>query len=88
MSRTIKLAMMNIHKEMLDQVCKERDIAIQQLEELGTCIGEKTAIARRRIAKQAVKEDREYIREEIRQAIENGVIKIETGSEKLFELLN
>ena len=88
MSRTIKLAMMNIQAEMLNQVCKERDIAIQQLEELGTCFGEKTAIARRRIAKQAVKEDRERIREEIRQAIENGVIKIETGSEKLFELLN
>jgi len=37
--------------------------------------------------REAVKEDREYIREEIRQAIENGVIKIETGSEKLFEIL-
>lgn len=37
--------------------------------------------------RELVKEDREYIREEIRQAIENGVIKIETGSEKLFEIL-
>ena len=37
--------------------------------------------------RESVKEDREYIREEIRQAIENGVIKIETGSEKLFEIL-
>ena len=38
--------------------------------------------------REAVKEDRDRIREEIRQAIENGVIKIETGSEKLFEILN
>lgn len=37
--------------------------------------------------REAVKEDRDRIREEIRQAIENGVIKIETGSEKLFEIL-
>lgn len=36
--------------------------------------------------REVVKEDREFIREEIRQAIENGVIKIETGSEKLFEI--
>ena len=34
--------------------------------------------------REAVKEDRERIREEIRQAIENGIIKIETGSEKLY----
>lgn len=88
MSKSRKTAMTHVSVEVLDQIRKERDIAIQQLEELGTCIGEKTAIARIRIAKQAVKEDREYIREEIRQAIENGVIKIETGSEKLFELLN
>ena len=37
--------------------------------------------------REAVKEDRDRIRKEIRQAIENGVIKIETGSEKLFEIL-
>lgn len=37
--------------------------------------------------REAVKEDRDRIREEIKQAIENGVIKIETGSEKLFEIL-
>lgn len=37
--------------------------------------------------REAVKEDRERVLEEIRQAIENGVIKIETGSEKLFEIL-
>lgn len=35
--------------------------------------------------REAVKEDRDRIREEIKQAIENGVIKIETGSEKLEE---
>lgn len=37
--------------------------------------------------REAVKEDRERIREEIRQSIENDVIKIEIGSEKLFEIL-
>lgn len=37
--------------------------------------------------REVAKEDREFIREEIRQSIENGVIKIETGSEKLFEIL-
>ena len=37
--------------------------------------------------REAVKEDLDRIREEIKQAIENGVIKIETGSEKLFEIL-
>lgn len=37
--------------------------------------------------REAVKEDPDRIREEIKQAIENGVIKIETGSEKLFEIL-
>lgn len=37
--------------------------------------------------READKQNRDYIREEIRQAIENGVIKIETGSEKLFEIL-
>ena len=37
--------------------------------------------------REAVKEDRDRIREEIKQAIENSVIKIETGSEKLFEIL-
>ena len=37
--------------------------------------------------RQEVEEDRERIREEIKQAIENGVIKIESGKEKLFEIL-
>ena len=37
--------------------------------------------------RQEVEEDRERIREEIKQAIENGVIKIESGQEKLFEIL-
>ena len=37
--------------------------------------------------RQEVEEDRERIREEIKQAIENGVIKIESGREKLFEIL-
>lgn len=46
--------MTHVSVEVLDQIRKERDIAIQQLEELGTCFGEKTAIARRRIAKQAM----------------------------------
>ncbi len=34
-----------------------------------------------------IEEDRERIRDEIKQAIENGVIKIESGKEKLFEIL-
>lgn len=31
--------------------------------------------------------EKERIREEIRQAIENGVLKIESGAEKLFRIL-
>lgn len=38
-------------------------------------------------SEEELREDRDRIREEIKQAIENGVIKIETGSEKLFEIL-
>lgn len=37
--------------------------------------------------REAIKKDWDRIREEIRQAIENGVIKIEAGSEMLFEIL-
>ena len=57
MSKSRKTAMTHVSVEVLDQIRKERDIAIQQLEELGTCLDGKTAIARRRIAKQAVQEN-------------------------------
>lgn len=33
--------MTHVSVEVLCQIRKERDIAIQQLEELGTCLGEK-----------------------------------------------
>lgn len=35
----------------------------------------------------AVKKDRQRLQEEIRQAIENGVIKIASGSDALFKIL-
>lgn len=41
MSKSRKTAMTHVSVEVLDQIRKERDIAIQQLEELGTCLGEK-----------------------------------------------
>lgn len=41
MSKSRKTAMTHVSVEVLDQIRKERDIAIQQLEELGTWLGEK-----------------------------------------------
>lgn len=35
-----------------------------------------------------IEKEKERIRNEIKQSIENGVIKIACGSEKLFEILN
>lgn len=35
-----------------------------------------------------IKTEKERIRSELTQAIENGIIKVEKGSEKLFELLS
>lgn len=35
-----------------------------------------------------IAKEKEHIRDEVKQAIENGVIKIESGKEKLFEILN
>ena len=37
--------------------------------------------------REVAKEDGEFIREEMRLCIVNGVMKIETGSVKLFEIL-
>lgn len=34
-----------------------------------------------------INKEKERIREEVRQAIENGVLKIECGTEKLFRIL-
>lgn len=36
---------------------------------------------------QLLKKEKERIQEELKQCIQNGVIKIEKGSEKLFEIL-
>lgn len=41
MSKSRKTAMTHVSVEVLCQIRKERDIAIQQLEELGTCLDEK-----------------------------------------------
>lgn len=41
MSKSRKTAMTHVSVEVLYQIRKERDIAIQQLEELGTCLGKK-----------------------------------------------
>lgn len=35
-----------------------------------------------------IEKEKERIRNEIKQSIENGVIKIECGTERLFEILN
>ena len=35
-----------------------------------------------------IKKEKERIRSELMQSIENGVIKIECGTERLFEILN
>ena len=36
----------------------------------------------------ALKKERTRIHNEIKQAVENGLIKIESGAEKLFEILS
>lgn len=36
----------------------------------------------------AIKQERNRIQEELRQCIENGIIKIQQGSDKVFEIIN